>query len=344
MELIGHLQLLYLLCGIIMGPLIILDKIVKRSARRNFISKIKSHNFSYIENRNFLIDLLKLGLRCREMNMHIFQRRYVVLLPNWKHFVLVHFFLITLVAWIISVNEPLFHDAHDGAKKTGWVIGKYQVHIMIFIELASIYLCTMLISFPLDFLSASKTLTIANRVSGKSKGMRMVYIFLDILITSFLVSVSLLMLGFILHFFGLDLPKSVFVFLGGQPDWQPNLCVNWRCDKLRDIGYLTLFVSFITVFGHSENILMQFVFESHDQFFNAAFVTIVSTAFIIWMIIVMHIALMTWFILDLFRIFRDFVISNFYFNTYPFTTTGLFLCAILVCLYFIILIVIGVWP
>lgn len=298
MDVVGHLTLLSALCAAVMAPAAIIDAILENKAKEQLYSQIKRHNFVFIKNREFLFDVLKSILRSKERQAKLCGIEIAIIYPNLRRFTIIHFFLVTTAALvIIPGSEPFIHEVHPKAERTGWIIGAYQVHTMIFVEWISLYITTVFLSFPLDFLSATKTLSLATWASKKSRRIRLISIVADILITILLVSISLLILGILLANYLFDLPETIYRFMGGAPIW---------------LSHEDLFL---------------------PRLFHAAFVVAAVTALVLIVTLSMHLASMMWFLLDKLRVYRFFAIQYLRLESLPFTIAAFTMCVVLVCLY-----------
>jgi hypothetical protein len=298
---LGHLALLAALCTAVMAPAGTIDLILEDDAKDRLFSQVKQHNFVFIKNRNFLFDLLKKLFNSEGREIRISKTRYAIHTPNVIRFAAIHFALVTIAAWVfVPGSEPFFHEAHPKAERTGWVVGGYQIHTMILVEWISLYVCTLLLSFPLDYMSATKTLTLATWASGKRKIVRVLTVFFDLFITAIFVCVSFFVLSVLLFNFDLDLPEEVYRFLGGVPIW----------------------------LSHEDPIA--------PRFFHAAFVMAAVTVLVMLVTFSLHVASMMWYLLDKLRIFRFFAVQYLRIRTFPFTIAGFALSTILVFTYLLL--------
>lgn len=293
MDIVAHLSLLGVLCTAIIAPAATIDAILRDETKRQLYSYIRRRNLVFIKNRRFLFDLLEQIFDSRRRDAQFFSRRVTLIVPSLKRFALFHFALVTIAAWIfIPGTEPFFHEAHHNADRTGWVIGDTQIHIMILVEWISLYCSTLILSFPLDYLSAIKTLTIAHVAESKRLLLRLLLVFVDIALTAALVCLSLFALVVLLFEFGIDLPERVYRLLGGAPIW----------------------------LSHEDNFF--------PRLGHAAIVMASITVLVVIVLVSMHVASMMWFMLDRVRGLRFFAVQHLKLETLPFTVAGFMLCII----------------
>ena len=304
MDLDGHLTFLITLCGTIMGLAGVIDIIIGNHAKRQIFSQVKKHNFVFIKNRKFLIDLLKSLFRCRTKQIHFRRHNLVVVFPDLKRFALIHFILVIGVIGVLYLPREFLHiSLVDGPSE---IPNQTTLDPKILILLSvSLYICTILFSFPLDFVSAVKTLTFATLVSEKSKRVRLAIVFLDILITILLAYISAFGLVVLFVVFDFQPSESILSWLGRLSSWYPDL----------------------------PRIYMQIagIHATHSGL--AVVVMMVVTGLVILVTFALHIASMMWFLLDKLRKFRLFSVRYLNLKTLPFTIAGFLFCSILVLLY-----------
>lgn len=298
LDIASHLSFLGVLCTAIMAPAAAFDAVLRDETKQKLYSHIRRRNLVFIKNRRFLFDLLEKIFNSKRRDTEFYRTRITIVIPSLKRFALIHFALVTIAAWVfIPGTEPFFHEAHHNAERTGWIIGNTQIHIMILVEWISLYLCTLILSFPLDYVSAAKTLTIAHSASSKKKLVRLLLILLDIALTVALVCLSLFGLAVLLFVFGIDLPEEIYRFLGGAPIWLSH-----------------------------EGMLL-------PRLEHAAVVMASITVLVILVSFSMHIASMMWFMLDKVRELRFFAVQHLKLKKLPFTIAGIMLCIISITFY-----------